>query len=171
MTNFCLHRCFQLRPSHATPAPTGTSKRKLVTPAVLEKGLDACDSSQLGADNRQCPHPYGLLAFVADALVVVDRYLSQTVRTPPLMISSLARGGKTTALDALFAALKIGNNGISPVIVSFNGNSGFVKRVDETCCEAFLRMVAAQFVAIPKPYSLSLRKHWRIILATQRSCY
>jgi len=77
-------------------------KRKLIAAAVLVKDLDACDSSQLGADSKQCPHPYGLDDFVAAALPVVDKYLSQKVRTPPLMISSLARSGKTTALNALF---------------------------------------------------------------------
>ena len=124
-------------------------KRKLVSAAVLEKPLAHCDSSQLGADSKQCPRPYGVDAFVDAAIVVVKKYISQDVRTPPLMISSLARGGKTTALNALFVALKE-LNGVRPVIVSFNGNSGFVKGLGETCCEAFLRVVAAQFVSNPK---------------------
>ena len=121
---------------------------------MLVKGLDGCDSSQLGADSKQCPHPYGLDVFVAATLLVVDRYLPQNVRTPPLMISSLARSGKTTALNASFVALKNRNDDVRPVIVSFNGNSGFVQHDDETCCEAFLRVVAAQFVEAPHMHFL-----------------
>jgi hypothetical protein len=65
------------------------------------------------------------------------------------MISSLARSGKTTALGALFMALKESEIAY-PIIISFNGNSGFVKRSGESCCDSFLRVIAAQFVADPK---------------------
>jgi hypothetical protein len=110
----------------------------------LVKGLDTCDCSQLGADNIQSPRPYGLADFVAEAIIVINECLPTSSRTPPLMISSLARSGKTTALGALFAALKQEN--MYPIIISFNGTSGFIRRNGESCVDAFLRVVAAQFV-------------------------
>jgi hypothetical protein len=58
--------------------------------------------------------------FATAAVAVVDEYLPHFVRTSPLMISSLARSGKTTALNALFPD-------VHPVIISFSGNSGFVQ--------------------------------------------
>jgi hypothetical protein len=107
--------------------------------------LETCDSSQLGVDDIQCPHPYGLEGFVADAIATVQEYLPWKRRTPPLMISSLARSGKTTALDALFTALKDGGI-IQPIIISFNRNAGFSERSGESCSDSLLRMIAAQFV-------------------------
>jgi hypothetical protein len=65
-------------------------------------------------------------------------------RVPPLIISRLARGGKTTALMAIFDELKSSGE-FFPIIVSFNGNANFERVSDENKEETILRVIATQF--------------------------
>mmetsp|Transcript_33825 Transcript_33825/g.49111 ORF Transcript_33825/g.49111 Transcript_33825/m.49111 type:complete len:592 (+) Transcript_33825:3-1778(+) len=65
-------------------------------------------------------------------------------RVPPLIISRLARGGKTTALMALFDALKSSAEFL-PIIVSFNSSANFDLVDDENNEETILRAIATQF--------------------------
>jgi len=65
-------------------------------------------------------------------------------RVPPLVMSRLARGGKTTALMALFDELKSSGEFL-PIIISFNGSAKFERIGDENNEETILRVIAAQF--------------------------
>jgi hypothetical protein len=66
------------------------------------------------------------------------------LRKPPVVFSRLARGGKTTCLRLLFEELKA--NECNPIIISFNGDSYFQRRADETQAQAILRLIASQLV-------------------------
>jgi hypothetical protein len=65
-----------------------------------------------------------------------------TVRKPPLCLSRLARGGKTTILRLLFQRLKA--EGFDPVYINFNGN--FRRFRGESESEAILRLISAQLI-------------------------
>jgi len=63
-------------------------------------------------------------------------------RVPPLVMSRLARGGKTTALCLLFDALKAEK--VNVILISFNGNNGgdiFQEVEDETQTHAIIRNI------------------------------
>jgi len=63
---------------------------------------------------------------------------------PPLIISRLARGGKTTALMALFDELKSSGEFL-PIIISFNISANFYRIGDENNEQSILRVIATQF--------------------------
>ena len=65
-----------------------------------------------------------------------------TQRKPPVCLSRLARGGKTTILRLLFEQLK--TNGFMPVYVNFNG--GFRQFPGESQADAILRVIAVQLI-------------------------
>jgi hypothetical protein len=67
---------------------------------------------------------------------------SDVTRKPPICLSRLARGGKTTALSEL--RTRLANEGFLPIFISFNGN--FRKFRHETDSEAILRLIAVQLV-------------------------
>jgi hypothetical protein len=69
-----------------------------------------------------------------------------SVRIPPLVLSRLSRGGKTTVLYLLFEKLK--QHGYAPIYITFNG--GFQRLVDETDAEAILRLIGVQFINVPQ---------------------
>ena len=63
---------------------------------------------------------------------------------PPLVVSRLARGGKSTFLRVLFDRLK--RQGYVPIVINFNGS--FARRPGESNLEAVLRLVCIQFLPI-----------------------
>ena len=70
---------------------------------------------------------------------------SGSYRTPPLIISRLSRGGKTTFIRLLFDRLKI--LGFNPVIINFNGTTGrFHLFEGESQNDAILRLIATQLI-------------------------
>ena len=68
------------------------------------------------------------------------------IRSRPLMISRLARGGKTTTLSFLFDELQF--RGVHVMFITFNGSSNFKTRPGESQCNCILRVVASQLVDI-----------------------
>jgi hypothetical protein len=99
--------------------------------------------------------PYDKLIGVADVVnAMLDLLLGELAnvtesaqRVRPLMISSLARGGKTTILSFLFDALKRDHN-IRVIFITFNGSSNFHRRQGESQRDAILRVIATQLVDI-----------------------
>lgn len=67
-------------------------------------------------------------------------------RARPLMISRLARGGKTTTLSLLFDKLQM--IGVRVISITFNGSCNFQSRPGETQRNAILRVIATQLVDI-----------------------
>lgn len=66
-------------------------------------------------------------------------------RRNPLVLARLSRGGKTTVLTTLFNELK--KQGYLVIIISFNGQSGFVPpRFDDHPEEIILRHIVTQFI-------------------------
>ena len=66
----------------------------------------------------------------------------RSIRVPPLVLSRLERGGKTTILHLLFKALK--DQGFAPIYISFNGS--FDRFPGETAAHAILRLIAVHFI-------------------------
>jgi hypothetical protein len=69
-------------------------------------------------------------------------------RSRPLMISRLARGGKTTLLSLLFDELKRQHRNVRVMFITFNGSSNFETRQGESQRNAILRVIATQLVEI-----------------------
>jgi hypothetical protein len=68
---------------------------------------------------------------------------SADYRKPPLMLSRLGRGGKTTSLASIFQEVK--NRGtMQPIYITFNAN--FYPRKDETALQALLRLIATELI-------------------------
>ena len=76
-----------------------------------------------------------------------------SVRIPPLVLSRLSRGGKTTVLHLLFGELK--RRGYAPIFISFSG--GFQRLVDETDADAILRLIGVQFINVPQGRQAALK--------------
>ena len=68
-------------------------------------------------------------------------------RVPPLIVSRLARGGKTTFLMSLFNRLQLSEKYL-PIIISFNTSSNFEPVFGQNDEETLIRVIAAQFVEI-----------------------
>ena len=62
-------------------------------------------------------------------------------RTPPLMIASHARSGKTSTLENLHNSL-ITDSTVTPIFITFNGTSDYSRFSGETDVEGFLRVLA-----------------------------
>lgn len=77
---------------------------------------------------------------VNQGVSIVKELVGTTFRCPPLMISRLGRGGKTTLLYLLFNALK--QSGMMPIYINFNAH--FYKYPNESQKQAILRMIALQ---------------------------
>ena len=78
-------------------------------------------------------------------------------RVPPLVLSRLGRGGKTTMLYLLFNKLKETVRFL-PIYISFN--AGFQRLPGEKDADAILRLIAVQFIDLPantKPLSYNFR--------------
>ena len=78
-----------------------------------------------------------------------NRATNLVQRKPPLCLSRLARGGKTTILMTLFDRLKMSNDDpegftYMPVYINFNGE--FERFVGESDKEAILRLIAMQLI-------------------------
>lgn len=65
---------------------------------------------------------------------------------PPLIISRLARGGKTTILKEIFTRLK--TSGYAPIIVGLSNSSHFRHMPGQTHKDALLRLIASQLVNV-----------------------
>jgi hypothetical protein len=65
-------------------------------------------------------------------------------RVPPLVVSRLARGGKSTFLRLLFDRLK--EQGYVPIVINFNGS--FARRPGESNLEAVLRLICIQLLPV-----------------------
>ena len=102
------------------------------------------------ASSNNCPEPIGLDKTINEALSITSSHIQEssnssgTYRKPPLLISRMARGGKTTVLLAIFDRIKAtGNNAM---FITFNGSSNFKRLYEESEEEAFYRVIAAQLV-------------------------
>jgi hypothetical protein len=80
---------------------------------------------------------------------------SSAQRSRPLMISRLARGGKTTLLSLLFDELKF-HRKVRVMFITFNGSSNFETRRGESQRNAILRAIATQLVNIGGGDSLNI---------------
>lgn len=70
-----------------------------------------------------------------------------SIRVPPLVLSRLGRGGKTTMLHVLFNQLKASDR-YAPIYISFNGD--FQRFPGESDQDAILRLIAVQFINVPE---------------------
>jgi hypothetical protein len=112
--------------------------------------INACTRPSLGPTT--CP--YDRLIGVADVVNNMLELLREELvkvtesaqRVRPLMISRLARGGKTTILSFLFDELQ--RLGVRAIFITFNGSSNFKSRQGESQRDAILRVIATQLVDI-----------------------
>ena len=114
--------------------------------------VDIADCQRPALGESTCP--YDKLVDVKDVVekmlclirqeIVVSTKSAQRGR--PLMISRLARGGKTTLLSLLFDELKCQN--VDVMFITFNGSSNFQSRQGESQRNAILRVIATQLVEI-----------------------
>lgn len=124
----------------------------------IEFPFDSCPRDKL----------VGVESVLTDALKIIIRNAPRQVstesgrsRVPPLIYSSLSRGGKSTFLMLLFDRLKSGNFAtgsspsagsdsvhiqMAPIIISFNG--GFRRRSGESDLDALLRVIASKLVSL-----------------------
>ena len=131
---------------------------------VVQLDVTVTDTIEIGRDElvqcdvRNCENLRGVeyrdhkkvaLSEVSEkALSIVNEWLPRStdprgdLRVPPLVICGHARSGKSTALAHIFESLKAA--GMSPIIISFNGGSGFMRQEkrNETQLEALLRVIA-----------------------------
>jgi hypothetical protein len=90
-----------------------------------------------------------------------NTYTGNSYRKPPLVISRLARGGKTTVLSKVFLALK--EMGLPSLFVSF-GADKLKRRKNETVSETILRQIALQLMnPIPLQESVNIVCNEQII--------
>ena len=117
------------------------------------KQLESCVNMHI--DSLDCQHPVGLDPFIDKAAAITLRELPRNdtstglYRKRPIVLSRLARGGKTTGLRKLFDRLQgaqLGDDHIRVMIISFNGSSDFAIRDGETQEQALLRVIAQQLV-------------------------
>ena len=108
--------------------------------ANIPSGVSNCENSRLvGADVRE-------------ALKLIGEHISKktdaagSYRKPPAVFSRLARGGKTTMLRLVFDASKNPSMDFNCILITFNGDSGFKIRQNETQSAAILRLICAQLV-------------------------
>jgi hypothetical protein len=99
----------------------------------------------------------GVKGVVDDVLQHVATHISSTVRVSPVEIAATSRSGKSTVLFSVYHALSEGTN--EPVLVSFNGDSGFKIRDGEPPMDAFCRAFYEQLTgqdnyAAPSPDEL-----------------
>lgn len=96
------------------------------------------------SDAGRCNELVDVTTSVSQALEIVNKYIDiesdPVTRVPPLMISRLGRGGKTTLLYLIFDSLK--KAGLTPIYINFNGK--FKMFPKESQKEALLRMIALQ---------------------------
>ena len=93
--------------------------------------------------------PILLEASVEDALGHIEQEVrvrtTRTYRVPPLAIVSMARSGKATLLNHLYNQL-LENGKFHPILVDFNGFSGFKRWDRESDYDAFVRWVATSLL-------------------------
>jgi hypothetical protein len=106
------------------PYPTGGA-----CPTANLKGLDESIEEAMGYISKHTP---------------LKSSLGGLYRKPPLSISMLPRGGKTTFLMMLFDKLK--NSGYAPILITLNVSAKFSVRENETDEQALTRMIATQLV-------------------------
>ena len=68
-------------------------------------------------------------------------------RVPPVMITSMARSGKTTLLIEVYRAL-VADTKFEAILVTFNGQSGFTLRVGESPTVGFCRGLHEQLMGV-----------------------
>jgi hypothetical protein len=87
-----------------------------------------------------------------EALAKIKHHLNMSSdRTPPLMISRMSRGGKTTLLYLLFERLK--SEGYHPIYISFNGTYTRLEGLSES--ESILHLITVQ---LTNPNEINGRK-------------
>jgi hypothetical protein len=109
--------------------------------------------------NLQSGCPIDLLVDVHDAVAYAKDIVMAELpkltdeagcyRVPPLVLSRIARGGKTTALCLLFDALKIievDGVKVNVMIISFNGSTSFNNLSGETQTNAIIRNIVRQLI-------------------------
>jgi hypothetical protein len=83
------------------------------------------------------------------ALRIVEKWCpistNQSMRVPPLVYQSMARGGKTTFLMELFQELK-SSNAFAPIYITLNG--GFKPYIPETPTQSIIRLIGLQLAGL-----------------------
>jgi hypothetical protein len=109
--------------------------------------VSECTRPDLGED--ACQRPIGVESVLHEAMGYIERNIgkrtSLTSRVAPVILSRLARGGKTTALCLLFDELKRDGR-FSPIMITFNGSSYFQLYEGESHKAAILRLIATQLL-------------------------
>jgi hypothetical protein len=109
--------------------------------------VSECTRPPLGED--ACQRPIGVESVLHEAMGYIERNIgkrtSLTSRVAPVVLSRLARGGKTTALCLLFDKLKRKGR-FSPIMITFNGSSYFQLYKGESHKAAILRLIATQLL-------------------------
>jgi hypothetical protein len=126
----------------------------IAVPSELPFSSDVSSCRRLEFGPAACPRHLmiGVDEVIASAIQIVENELPKrtdaagSYRVPPLMISRLARGGKTTTLCLLFDELK--RKGMHPIFITFNGSANFQLRNGESQCATILRLIASQLVNI-----------------------
>ena len=115
---------------------------------------------RLKQGTNACPVLIGVQPVVEKALAVICREIEKVhdaagaYRKPPLVLSALARGGKTTTLCLIFDELK--KRGYNAMIISFNSVSKFTRQPNESQSHAILRRITEQLVDEDAPDAQSM---------------
>jgi len=111
----------------------------------------ATTSSRYVTTPKDCPEPIVLDKTIDDAWNIIANHIyessspSGSYRKPLILISRMARGGKTTVLLALFDRIK--SSGVNVMFISFNESSNFMRLEGESEEEAFYRVIITQLVS------------------------
>lgn len=116
------------------------SMMKIPTDIPFELGVSEVSNRNIASE--QPHHLINIESSIYKAIATVKRQVSKEIKVPPLVLSQLARGGKTTFLQLLFDQLK---KDFNPISITFN--NGFKRKDDESQLEALLRLVASQLLS------------------------
>ena len=122
-----------------------------VVTANLTKGLDSATAPDMSVSEGACQHLVNVDPTVEETIAIVKRECVRegvpggARRIKPVVMSRMSRGGKTTVLLNLFERLKDLDTYL-PIFISFNSNTQFRHRADETHEHAILRRIAVQFM-------------------------
>lgn len=129
-----------------------TERVLILVPSIVPFTVEIESCKRIPLSTSSCPHDrlIGMTDVVREMADLVRAELNiatvPDARSRPLMISRLARGGKTTTLSCLFDELK--RRLLRVIFITFNGSSNFETRQGESQRNAILRVIATQLVEI-----------------------
>ncbi len=78
---------------------------------------------------------------VKEAKTYIDKWFNEEIRVAPLMLSRLARGGKTRTLYEIFEMLK--KSGTNVMLISFSPDTKYCTNPGESHKHILMRLIAS----------------------------